>query len=316
MCSLATRYSTEVFSRLERVPCLNLFIVERGVVAKRGALGVAGTCFGQDVILSNDNLRDIGDAIALTFVQTTELNQSDIFALLPEYPKAYHIVRRAALQMALLRVLTKAVRIVQRSEGGQMGFDQASEAARDERDVFAVLETAALEPLHPNEPVPVADKAAPIFFPVSLKKTLHSFKKRADGKAGAIEGAVGLWGNRPHIGKVPTQEERMVDLQAQMEQSHESTTSRLTRLEVLMTKLVDGQRRQRSNVGGGGGGSFQLRRRASKGNDLMNGAEKNGMATTNVLSAAQQHAQQERAELRAEAALGANPASTSSPFEA
>ena len=48
----------------------------------------------------------------------------------------------------------------------------------------------------------------------------------------------------------------------------------------------------------------------------MNGAEKNGMATTNVLSAAQQHAQQERAELRAEAALGANPASTSSPFEA
>ena len=47
----------------------DLFVVERGVVAKRGYLGVAGACFGKDVILSNDNLRDLGDAIALTFVQ-------------------------------------------------------------------------------------------------------------------------------------------------------------------------------------------------------------------------------------------------------
>ena len=40
-----------------------------------------GACFGKDVILSNDNLRDIGDAIALTFVQTISLTQKDIFEL-------------------------------------------------------------------------------------------------------------------------------------------------------------------------------------------------------------------------------------------
>lgn len=81
MCNLAIRYATVVFSRLERVPCVNLFIVERGVVAKRGSLGVAGTCFGQDVILSNNNLRDTSDAIALTFLQAISLTQADIFDL-------------------------------------------------------------------------------------------------------------------------------------------------------------------------------------------------------------------------------------------
>jgi hypothetical protein len=81
MCALATRYSSEVYSRLERVPCTNLFVIERGIIAKRGALGVAGTCFGHDVILSNDNLRDTTDAIALTFLQVITLSQADIFDL-------------------------------------------------------------------------------------------------------------------------------------------------------------------------------------------------------------------------------------------
>jgi hypothetical protein len=41
MCNLAIKYSISVYSRLERVPCTNLFVVERGVVAKRGRLGLA-----------------------------------------------------------------------------------------------------------------------------------------------------------------------------------------------------------------------------------------------------------------------------------
>ena len=45
VCHLATKYNTCVYSRLERVACTELFVVERGVVAKRGQLGVAGACF-------------------------------------------------------------------------------------------------------------------------------------------------------------------------------------------------------------------------------------------------------------------------------
>ena len=96
-CNLAIKISRFVYSRMERVPCVALFIVERGVVAKKGRLGMVGECFGKDVILSNDNLRDIGDAIALTFTQTVSVTQADIFRLLPDYPQAYHIVRSPAL---------------------------------------------------------------------------------------------------------------------------------------------------------------------------------------------------------------------------
>jgi hypothetical protein len=87
MCALAIKSTTHSYSKLERVPCADLFVVERGVVAKSGRLGVAGACFGKDVILSNDSLRDLSDAIALTFVQTHTLTQDDIFGLLSEYPK-------------------------------------------------------------------------------------------------------------------------------------------------------------------------------------------------------------------------------------
>ena len=95
--------------------CTDLFIVERGVVAKRGKLGLSGCCFGKDVILSNDNLRDLGDAIALTFVQVISLSQADIFSLLPEFPRAYHVIRKAALRMALVYAVIRAAQIVKRA---------------------------------------------------------------------------------------------------------------------------------------------------------------------------------------------------------
>ena len=134
MCSLAIKYTTAVFSRLERVACTNLFAVERGVVAKKGCLGLAGSCFGLDVILSNTNLRDLGDGIALTFVQIISLTQNDIFSLLPEYPRANFVLRKAALRMALVRALVKASQHVKRlrNSGSEPSISRVFDAAMDE----------------------------------------------------------------------------------------------------------------------------------------------------------------------------------------
>ena len=77
MSNLAIKCTIAVYSHLERVPCVRLVIVDRGIVAKRGRLGLAGTSCGSDVILASINLRDIGDAIALTFVQSTEITQAN-----------------------------------------------------------------------------------------------------------------------------------------------------------------------------------------------------------------------------------------------
>ena len=46
MSNLAIKCVSAVYSHLERVPCTRLFIVERGVVAKRGKLGLSGSSFG------------------------------------------------------------------------------------------------------------------------------------------------------------------------------------------------------------------------------------------------------------------------------
>jgi len=153
MCHLAIRYHTAVYSELERVPCSDLFIVERGVVAKRGHLGLVGMCFGKDVILSNDNLRDLGDAIALTFVQAISLTQKDIFDVLPDYPQAFFIVRKAALRMAMTRALVKAAGIVKRSKISKASlsltemFDTAMREAADTRSGELQETAAKKEPL-------------------------------------------------------------------------------------------------------------------------------------------------------------------------
>lgn len=166
MCSLAIKYTTSVYSRLERVACTSLFVVERGVVAKRGRLGLAGACFGEDVILSNDDLRDVGDAIALTFVQAISLTQTDIFELLPDFPRAYHVVRRAALRIALVRALVKAAQIVRRAGFNSRGLTIA--------DIFdkAMRESAQAraDEVERSKPVKVAN------IPLTLKE--HDLDER------------------------------------------------------------------------------------------------------------------------------------------
>ena len=69
LLTIATRLKLFVYSRLEPITCANLTVVQRGVAAKKGNIIVAGGCFGSDIILSNAELRDKMDAIALTFTQ-------------------------------------------------------------------------------------------------------------------------------------------------------------------------------------------------------------------------------------------------------
>ena len=186
MCNLAIKYRTCVYSRLERVPCSELFIVERGVVAKRGRLGLSGACFGKDVILSNDNLRDMGDAIALTFVQTIALTQRDIFELLPDYPKAFYTVRKAALRMALIRALCKAAQIVKQSNLEKRGKSLI--------EIFDLAMCEANSLVEEKKKIDEARKSRTI--PLSLTKSvglLASFKKRKEEQQARIT-KVGKWG--------------------------------------------------------------------------------------------------------------------------
>ena len=55
------RFKLAVYSRLERISTVNLFIVDRGVCAKQGKIALVGACLGEDVIITNGWLRDCSD---------------------------------------------------------------------------------------------------------------------------------------------------------------------------------------------------------------------------------------------------------------
>ena len=201
MCNLAIKFSTHVFSRLERLMCLNIFIVERGVVAKHGRLGLAGSCFGRDIILSNENLRDLGDAIALTFVQSISLTQQDIFSLLPEFPGAQYVIRRAALRMAIVNGMVRAAQIVKRARRDfthSAQFEQMSVV-----DVFdlALREAAVVqgEQQKQRNSVDGERKSITLKELSLMAKTTESFKKSVEDRQGrrraSISGGVASAGD-------------------------------------------------------------------------------------------------------------------------
>ena len=137
LCHLATRFEIAVFSRRERIPCQNLFVIDRGIVAKNGRLGLSVRgCFGEDVIVSNDSLRDLGDAVAITFVQIIQLSRDDIYELLPDFPIAYAIVRRHAFRLAFARLIVKAA---EHAKSGQ------SEASRLKEAMYTVVKAPSEE---------------------------------------------------------------------------------------------------------------------------------------------------------------------------
>ena len=111
LCHIAVRMRVSVYSKLERVMCTRLFIITRGVACKRGVLGLAGFALGKDFVVSNPNLRDLADAIALTFLQGTSLTTAELYDILPSFPIAYKSVRGYAFRVALTRALVKAAEL-------------------------------------------------------------------------------------------------------------------------------------------------------------------------------------------------------------
>jgi len=152
-------------------------------------------------------LRDMGDAIALTFVQTISITQADIFELLPDYPKAFYTVRKAALRMALIRALVKAAGIISRGNAKQLTanmtitqiFDMAMREAAESRQI-------ELERKHNEKHKPI-----PLSLHTVAAKLGGSFKKKkAAGEETLLKGR-GAWGK---LGKLRMQDGNLSRLSA------------------------------------------------------------------------------------------------------
>lgn len=90
-----------------------LYIIERGLVSFGGSIFYPDSghdsCFGLDMIIHSDLLRDKRSAVSLSYVEIMSLARSDLYTILPHYPLSAATIRNAALRIALKRA-TMAVR--------------------------------------------------------------------------------------------------------------------------------------------------------------------------------------------------------------
>ena len=121
LCHVTARVVVSIFSRLENIQVSGrIFIVDRGVIARAGKVCLVGTCLGEDMIIALEWLRKPVTAIALTFTQAIIVPRESLFEVLPDFPQAYRVIRRAAYRFALRRYVVKAAELMaQEQEDGQ-----------------------------------------------------------------------------------------------------------------------------------------------------------------------------------------------------
>ena len=122
--SCAALASTEMlYVRREAISTQSLTIVERGLVAQSGKIGL--TVLGEDMILENVNLRHLAPATALTsLVAVTSLARDQLDSLLRDFPNARKVVVGARTRIAFQRAMVKVSQIaLHREKKGHAAFD-------------------------------------------------------------------------------------------------------------------------------------------------------------------------------------------------
>lgn len=161
-------------------PCL--YIVEKGLVNRGGSIyypdSGPDSCFGLDMIIHSDLLRDKRAAVSLSYVEVLALGRADLYALLEHYPLSAATVRNAALRLAL----KQATRLLRHYVSmRQSARDQRSEGGAGGRQVALVsrMQRAFVE--EQREEASFVDSDAGAFF-----RMINGNKLREVGENGTI----------------------------------------------------------------------------------------------------------------------------------
>mmetsp|Transcript_114514 Transcript_114514/g.356630 ORF Transcript_114514/g.356630 Transcript_114514/m.356630 type:complete len:302 (+) Transcript_114514:886-1791(+) len=80
-----------------------LFIVQRGVCAYKGRILVSGDIWGEDMLLSNELLRETEKVRSLGYLSVLMLHVLDLVDIVAHFPEARARLRWAQVQIALMR---------------------------------------------------------------------------------------------------------------------------------------------------------------------------------------------------------------------
>lgn len=122
-----------------------LFIVRHGMVARRGRILSSGDIWGEDMLLSNDQLRDNNIPKALGYLSVLRLHIADLFDIVVSYPEAKARLRWAQVRIATIRgmiMLAKHIKALQADNSFRV--NQLEESLRDR--LYKTILSGALTP--------------------------------------------------------------------------------------------------------------------------------------------------------------------------
>eukprot|EP00746_Dinoflagellata_sp_MGD_P079642 gnl/MRDRNA2_/MRDRNA2_31871_c0_seq1.p1 gnl/MRDRNA2_/MRDRNA2_31871_c0~~gnl/MRDRNA2_/MRDRNA2_31871_c0_seq1.p1 ORF type:complete len:844 (+),score=121.51 gnl/MRDRNA2_/MRDRNA2_31871_c0_seq1:124-2655(+) len=108
-----------------------MYIVERGLCARGGNVLCVGHCWGEDMILESDTLRDRTPCVALTYCEVWSLTKVQLQAICARFPREKKRIRKATVTLAVIRGmirLAEQVRIQKRIKQRKPKYDLADVA--------------------------------------------------------------------------------------------------------------------------------------------------------------------------------------------
>lgn len=128
---VALRLQGIVYAPGELIPGDQLHILQRGVCVRDGRVRLAGTVWGEDMILSNAALMSSAPVRAITFAQVQTLRRRDLFAVTAMFPRMQMIIRKVAIRIALRREFIRQARANARDRDSCPHASRRSESVCD-----------------------------------------------------------------------------------------------------------------------------------------------------------------------------------------
>lgn len=101
---LAMHFKPDLFSPYEVImDSFNLYVIRKGVCIRRGKFLLRGSCFGEDIILATDLLKDSVCPRTMTFVEVMSLGLQELHACCLRFPDFDIALRKAQIRLAVQR---------------------------------------------------------------------------------------------------------------------------------------------------------------------------------------------------------------------
>lgn len=127
---LADEFKANLFSPNETVHSPDsASVILRGSCLKSGRLLTRGSCYGEDMILCSQHLKDTSSPVSLSFLEVMSIHRDDLMQACEKYPEFNRRLRKAQIKLAVWRsflFLARQMKAEQRASRGALSRANSS----------------------------------------------------------------------------------------------------------------------------------------------------------------------------------------------